>query len=98
MLHELALPPASKTKGTKDMTYFTKIASVAALAVSLAPFAAQARSGEIGTASPVQHLVRISSAPALHGRVATNTQVPADFATASAAELANISHGNNSAG
>ena len=52
------------------MTRFAKFASAAVLAASLAPFAAQARSGDLGTIRPAQHLVRISDAPALHGRAA----------------------------
>lgn len=72
------------------MTRFTKFASAAILVASLAPVAAQARSGDLATTCPAQHLVRISHAPALHGRAAMNTKVPTDFKTApGATEYAN---------
>ncbi|MDE1905861.1 MAG: hypothetical protein KGH75_05365 [Rhodospirillales bacterium] len=77
------------------MSHFAKFASAAVLAASLAPFAAQARSGDFGTSQPQQHLVRISNAPAYQGRAALNTQVPADFKTApNAAEYANAGDNN----
>lgn len=66
------------------MSKFTKFASVAVLAASLAPFAAQARSGDLGTTGPAQHLVRTGAADqtALRGRQAENAKVPAGFTTA----------------
>ncbi len=40
------------------MSRFTNFASAAVLAASLAPFAAQARSGDLGTSGPAIHAVQ----------------------------------------
>ncbi|MDE2319114.1 MAG: hypothetical protein KGK02_05370 [Rhodospirillales bacterium] len=75
------------------MSYFTKLASVAVLAACLAPFAAQARSGDLGTTThPTQHLIRVSQAQAQHGRAAESKNVPSNFETAPGGiQLANAS-------
>jgi len=67
------------------MSRFLKFASAAVLVASLAPFAAQARSGDLGTTTPPQHLVPLANAQpaqAPHGRIAENAKVPASFTTA----------------
>ncbi len=67
------------------MRRFTSFATAAILAASLAPFAAQARSGDLGTTYPPQHLVNLANAPATpaqHGRIAENAKLPATLTTA----------------
>lgn len=55
------------------MSRFTKIASIAVLAASLAPFAAHARSGDIGTTGPATHASQSSQHGAfVPGRGAEN--------------------------
>nr|WP_295746064.1 hypothetical protein [uncultured Acidocella sp.] len=66
------------------MPRMSRFAAAALLAVSLTPFAAQARTGDIHPTAP-RHLVRIAPAPQpnqLHGRSAENGQVPVQFGTA----------------
>ena len=74
------------------MSRFTKFASAVAFAAAFAPFAAQARSADLRSTYPAQHLVRISDAQAPHGRAATANVQP-DFAIApGATQLANTGH------
>ncbi len=84
------------------MPRFTKLASAAVLVASLAPFAAQARSGDLGTTTPPQHLVNIANAQAAqtpHGRIAENAKVPVSFTTApGTVQYANSGHDNGFAG
>ncbi len=84
------------------MSRFTSFASAAVLVASLAPFAAQARSGDLGTSYPPRHLVSLSNsqpAPALHGRLAENATVPAHLTTApGAGEYANSGSDDTFAG
>ncbi len=83
------------------MSRFTTFASAAVLVASLAPFAAQARSGDHSTTYPPQHLVQIPgrAAPAEHGRMAENANVPARFTIATGAvEYANSGNHDGFAG
>lgn len=84
------------------MQRFTKFATVAVLAASLAPFAAQARSGSLGTTYPPRHLVSIANAPAApaqHGRLAANGTLPATLTTApGTVEYANSDNDDGFAG
>lgn len=60
------------------MSRFASFASVAVLAASLAPFAAQARSGDIGTTGPATHAVQSSQHGAfVPGRGADNAHFAA---------------------
>lgn len=60
------------------MSRFTKFASAAVLVASLAPFAAQARSGDLGTSGPAAHAAQSSQHGAYTpGRGAENAQFTA---------------------
>ncbi len=60
------------------MSRFTKFASAAVLVASLAPFAAQARSGDLGTTGPAANAVQSSQHGAfVPGRGAENAQFSA---------------------
>ncbi|WBO58787.1 MULTISPECIES: hypothetical protein [Acidocella] len=75
------------------MPRMSRFAAAALLAVSLAPFAAQARPGDIRPSAP-RHLVRIAPPPQasqLHGRSAENGRVPVQFGTAPGA----VDYANN---
>ncbi|MGE4481491.1 hypothetical protein [Acidocella sp.] len=85
------------------MNRFTLFASAAALALSLTPLAAQARSGAMGSSARPVHLVRIAHPrqnQAVHGRLAETARQPASFTTApGAGQYANSTgHGNGDAG
>ncbi len=57
------------------MSRFTSFASAAALVAALAPFAAQARSGDLGTSGPAIHAVHSHQHGAfVAGRGAENAQ------------------------
>ncbi len=71
------------------MSRFTKFASAAVLVASLAPFAAQARSGDLGTSGPAANAVQSSQHGAfVPGRGAENAQFTAQAQNAGNGRLA----------
>ncbi len=75
------------------MSRFTKFASAAVLVASLAPFAAQARSGDLGTSGPASSAVQSSQHGAfVPGRGADNAQFVAQNAGNAQVASNQVSH------